>query len=127
MSNSDTRSGASLSIVQVLSTDVQGVVVVALQSEILTAEAECNEVEHRLTKVAASMPGAKVVLDLEPVVAISSRALGQFINFRKTLAEGGGSVSIARVQPTLREVLTVTRLTEMFTIHDDLEGAINGF
>ncbi len=56
----------------------------------------------------------QVVIDLENLPAISSKQLGAMLAIRKAFADRG-RIHIANLRPNVRELLTITKLSDFFT------------
>jgi anti-sigma B factor antagonist len=55
-----------------------------------------------------------VVLDMTELCFVASLFLGFLVNFRRGLVSRGCRIQIAGARPSIREVLQVTRLEELF-------------
>jgi anti-anti-sigma factor len=76
-------------------------------------------------KIAA---GARfVLLDLAQVKFLSSSGLRALLLIRKELMTLGGELRLARLQPQVLEVFTITGFTQVFAIHATIEEAQNAF
>ncbi|MEM9883869.1 MAG: STAS domain-containing protein [Planctomycetota bacterium] len=64
------------------------------------------------------------VLDLGGLDAIDSQGLESLLWLEEQCADRLGQVRLARCNDTLRNVLRVTRLTDHFPAHDDVDAAI---
>lgn len=81
-----------------------------------------DELDRALGKLYAS---EAAVLDMREVTYIDSTALGCLIRLKKRMAENGsGTVRLVGPQPNVRRVLELTRLGEIFEIHESLSGAL---
>src|SRR5688572_22228659 len=56
----------------------------------------------------------RLVIDLATLPFINSSALGYFIRVLRTLEEKGGELTLARVQPAIRNILQITNLDDLF-------------
>jgi anti-sigma B factor antagonist len=63
----------------------------------------------------------RLVLDLGEVGFVDSTGLGAIVGVVKGLGRGG-SVELAGLSPAVRKVFDLTRLSEVFTIHDRVPG-----
>ena len=66
----------------------------------------------------------RLVLDLATLAFINSAALGYLIKTQQHVTEQGGKLALVRVQPAIRNILTVTSLTSMFPNFDTVEKAV---
>lgn len=61
-----------------------------------------------------------VIIDVRDVLYFDSTALGCLIHVKKEmLARGGGSVQLIGPQPTVRRLLAITGLEELFDIREE--------
>lgn len=59
---------------------------------------------------------AFVTLDLGPVAALDSAALGKLLALHRVLRGVGGQLTLANLNPDLRRVLRLTRLDTVLTV-----------
>jgi anti-sigma B factor antagonist len=63
------------------------------------------------------------VVDLAGVNFLDSSGLGVIIAAQRLLSEAGGELRLARPRPHVRKIFTITRLTEVVALFDDVESA----
>jgi len=69
--------------------------------------------------------GAKwIVLDLAEVPLMDSSALGTVIAAFLKLREENGKLVLLNAQENIHEVLSITKLNELFEIYDDIDMAL---
>ena len=78
---------------------------------------EAGVVKKRLEE-AHFQPGDRLTIDLFNVNYIDSSGLGVLVAAFKRLKEYGGSVRLRGLQPRVRAVLDVTRMSQVFEIID---------
>jgi len=81
------------------------------------------EIGERLTSLADSEAGVKMLLDFENVEHLSSAVLSMLINLNKRVGEQGGQLKLANIRPQIYEVFKITRLNEVFDIHESTAKA----
>ena len=69
----------------------------------------------------------KLVLDFADVRFLSSAGLGVLMGLRERVDEAGGELRLCRLEPSLRELFRLTKLEELFEIHEDEQKAIARF
>lgn len=69
----------------------------------------------------------KLVVDCSRLGYISSVGIASLIRIHKRLAEAGGDVKLASVQPPLARLLDITRLREVFGCYPSIEAARQAF
>jgi anti-anti-sigma factor len=67
----------------------------------------------------------KIILDCSGLNYISSSGLRIFLIIQKKMMSTGGELSICKLQPTIKEVFDMSGFSMVFTIHPDLETALN--
>ena len=67
-----------------------------------------------------------LILDFRNVQFLSSAVLGLLIRVSKKVYEGDGQLRLCNIQSKIHEIFKITRLTKIFDIYPDLEGAIEG-
>ena len=68
-----------------------------------------------------------VLLDLADVSYVDSAGLGEFVQTNSTAKNHGGSMKLFSPSTRLRELLVVTRLTEILGVYDDEAQALASF
>jgi anti-sigma B factor antagonist len=67
--------------------------------------------------------GGKIVLDLSELTFCDSSGLSVFISALKAARASGGNVALAGLTPTIRALIELTRLQQVFEIYDNAEVA----
>lgn len=73
---------------------------------------------------AISLDALKVLIDVEKVEFVDSGTLEAFMNFQKKFNQVSATLGFVNGTDYLKKVFEVTRLTEMFTLYDDMESAM---
>ena len=66
----------------------------------------------------------KVVIDLEAVSFIDSAAIGCLVDIHRLLAERGGTVKLAALQPRVHTMITMAGLNRILDLHARTEDAL---
>jgi anti-sigma B factor antagonist len=66
----------------------------------------------------------RLVIDLGTLPFINSAALGYLVKTQQTLNEMKGKLGLVRVQQAIRNILTVTHLMPLFSLHDSVDAAV---
>jgi anti-sigma B factor antagonist len=74
-------------------------------------------------RAAVTPTGRYLVIDLSETIAIDSTALGEIVRLHRRLLTLGGGVVLAAPTPTVRKVLSITRLDGLFALHPDVAAA----
>lgn len=108
-----------------LSVSVEGdITVVQLTDRKILDEVSIARIGESLTELVAQSSPPRLVLDFVNVGHMSSSALGMLITLQKRIREGQGQLRLCRIQPTIYEVFVITRLNEIFTIHESVQDAL---
>ena len=84
-----------------------------------------NSGELRDTMLAQIEEGARtIVVDLSAVRYVDSSGLSSMVNVATTVEKNNGHIVLCGLDPSVRKVLEMTRLTEYFQITEDLESAV---
>lgn len=69
----------------------------------------------------------RFVLDVSDMAFVDSYGLEALVDLTKELNAGGRNLCLCGVGETLREVLAVTDVVPMFSLHEDVQGAVRSF
>jgi anti-sigma B factor antagonist len=78
-------------------------------------------------KKLGSENGLKLVIDMKKIESIDSAGCGALVASLRTVLANDGEMKIAAPNRKVLAVLKLTRLDNVFEIHDDLDGAIDSF
>ena len=104
---------------------IRDVVVVSVQGRI-PGEAEKKKLQGTLLDLLASGT-RKVVVDLSKTEWMSSAGIGGLVGARQAFEDVGAQISLAGLTARIKELVTITRLTEVFEVHDTVEEALTAF
>ncbi len=66
----------------------------------------------------------RLVIDLGDVTYVSSMGLGSLVKIAKKLRGKGGDLRVCRLTGLVRQLFEITRLNQVFPVHDTLESAL---
>ena len=66
----------------------------------------------------------RLAVDLHTLPFINSAALGYLIRASKSMEEKGGEFALARVQPAIQRILSMTNLEDLFPAFETVEEAV---
>ena len=69
----------------------------------------------------------RIIADLSQVNWMNSSGLGILISALTTTRNAGGELKIAAATEKLKKLLTITKLTNVFTLYDTVDEAIASF
>jgi len=104
-------------------TDRNGVTVARICAEAILNETQVHAFGQALLAL-ADVPGRRVILNFLGLQHLTSLALGELIRLHKRLAESGGELCLADIDPRIYELFSITRLDRLFRIFDREEEAV---
>ena len=104
-------------------TDRNGVTVARICAEAILNETQVRTFGQALLAL-ADLPGRRVILNFLGLQHLTSLALGELIRLHKRLAESGGELCLADIDPRIYELFSITRLDRLFRIFDREEEAV---
>jgi anti-sigma B factor antagonist len=112
-------------MMQFSSKDVQGVMVISLAGNVLGGP-DANVLNDQLRTLLESKK-TRVIIDLGEVQFINSSGLGMLIGSMSTMRKGGGELKLARASKKVMTLLEMTKLTNLFDVHETVKGAVGAF
>jgi anti-anti-sigma factor len=82
-------------------------------------ESAVQKIREPLISLAHEECAAHITLDLQGIEYITSSMLETLIQIRRTVKDGGGSLTLLHLQPQVLEVFQVTKLHELFDIQKE--------
>lgn len=106
-------------------TESSGVHVVRFQESSILDALTVDRVAADLQAVVAVKEPRRIVLSLDGVTFLSSRALGVFVALRKKAEESKSTVVFAGVRPELTKVFALTKLDKLFRCLPTVDAAVD--
>ena len=78
-------------------------------------------------EAAASLPGAKIILNLHQIDYIDSTGLGAMVMCANRAKTGGGVTKLLNLNRRNMELLVLTKLDTIFEVFEDEMDAVNSF
>ncbi|MHC4623842.1 MAG: STAS domain-containing protein [Planctomycetota bacterium] len=100
--------------------------IVTLAEEKILEEEDIRALQESIMSVVEEGGRINLVLDFCNVVFLSSAVLGLLIRVSKKVYECEGELRLCNINPKIREIFKITRLTKIFDIYEDLESALAG-
>jgi len=100
-----------------------GVTVARIRAEAILNEDQVRAFGQALLAL-ADVPSRRVILNFLGLHHLTSLALGELIRLHKRLAESGGELCLADIDPRIYELFSITRLDRLFRIFDREEEAV---
>lgn len=112
---------------RIITTEQQGAAVVEFMDRNILDEVNIAQLGEQLGALADQGPRPRVILDFANVAHMSSSALGMLITLHKRIKERHGQLRLCHIRPEIYEVFIITKLNEIFHIHDDRADALASF
>jgi anti-anti-sigma factor len=103
----------------------QGAVVV-LKPDGALVEADCAVFKTRVSAAATATLG-RCVVDLSAVPFVDSRGLETLVDLTTELENAGQALRVCSANKTIREVLELTELSDLFEHFEDANTAVRSF
>jgi len=104
-----------------------GVTVVNFSDRKILEEFSIMEIGSELSQLVEGHDNLKILLNFNNVEHLSSAALGMLITLNKKISEAKGFLRLSNISPQIYEVFKITRLNELFEIHDTADQALKSF
>lgn len=90
-------------------------------------EANIQLIAEEISQIIDQEQTPKLLISFADVDHLSSAALGALITVNKKIREHNGELRLAKIDPQIFEVFRITKLDQLFQIHDSIEEAIASF
>ena len=104
-------------------TEKSGVIIVALSGKIMGGP-EAGQINEQINN-SIDQGKKKIIIDLAEVEWMNSSGLGILIGAITTLKNNDGKLSLVNVSDRVENLLRITKLQSVFTIHPDVETALS--
>ncbi|MGA8182432.1 MAG: STAS domain-containing protein [Terriglobia bacterium] len=105
--------------------EVDGVTVLALAGRVTLGD-ESSQLRSTIKEL-LKQGKKRLVLDLSKVTYIDSAGLGTLVAAYTSARNEGGDIRLANVTERFGELLNITKLVTIFSVHDSVEDALKGF
>ena len=100
--------------------------IITLADERILEDEDIRALQESLMSVIEQGGQINLVVDFCNVRFLSSAVLGLLIRVSKKVYEQDGTLRLCNINPKIHEIFKITRLTKIFDIYRDVEGAIEG-
>jgi len=98
--------------------------IVTFTDETILEDKDIQALHESIMSVVESAGGAiNLILDFCNVRFLSSAVLGLLMRISKRVYERDGQLRLCNINPKIHEIFKITRLTKIFDIYKDIEGA----
>lgn len=107
--------------------DVGDVTVVRFTDRRILDANNIEELGEQLFAIVNRPGGRKLLLNFREVEFLSSAALNKLIILDKKTRNLGGKLKLSNLRPEIHEVFVITRLNQLFDIHEEETDALASF
>lgn len=107
--------------------DVGDVTVVRFTDRRILDANNIEELGEQLFALVNRPGGRKLLLNFAEVEFLSSAALNKLLILDKKARMLGGKLKLSNLRPEIHEVFVITRLNQLFDIHEEEPGALASF
>lgn len=104
-----------------------GVTVVGFIDRNILDEANIQSIGEEISALIDAGPSPRLLISFENVEHLSSAALGTLISINNKVRNRDGELRLADIDPQIYEVFVITRLNNLFSIHDTTDEALGSF
>ena len=97
--------------------------IVTFTDEKILEEKDIQALQESIMSVIEQAEQMNMILDFCNVRFLSSAVLGLLIRISKKIYERDGKLKLCGINPKIYEIFKITRLTKIFDIYEDVEGA----
>ena len=97
--------------------------IVTFINEKILEDRDIQALQESIMSVIEQAGRINLILDFHNVQFLSSAALGLLIRISKKIYEQDGQLRLCSINPKIYEIFKITRLTKIFDIYQDIEGA----
>ena len=90
-------------------------------------EANIQQISEEITSLIDEQPSPRLLINFANVDHLSSAALGALITINNKVKQKDGQLRLAGIDPQIYEVFVITKLHQLFNIHETPEQAMASF
>jgi len=98
--------------------------IVIFTDEKILEEKDIQALQESIMSVIEQAEQINLILDFRNVLMLSSAVLGLLIRVSKKVYERDGQLRLCNINSRIYEIFKITRLTKIFDIYKDREGAL---
>jgi anti-sigma B factor antagonist len=104
-----------------------GVTYVEFVDRNILDEANIQQIGEEITALIDADPSPRLVISFSNVDHLSSAALGTLITIHNRMKARSGQLRLANIDPQIYEVFVITKLNNLFEIHESTDRAAASF
>jgi len=98
--------------------------IVTFTTEKILEEKDIQVLQETIVSIVEQTERISLILDFVNVKFLSSSVLGLLIRVSKKVYENDGQLKLCNINPKIYKIFKITRLTKIFDIYPDVEGAV---
>lgn len=103
---------------------VEDATIVTFVDEKILEEMDIQALQASVMSVVEEAERINLILDFSNVQFLSSAVLGLLMRISKKVYEKEGQLRLCNISPRIYEIFKITRLNQIFDIHEDVDRAI---
>ena len=103
---------------------VEDATIVTFVDEKILEEMDIQALQASVMSVVEEAERINLILDFSNVQFLSSAVLGLLMRISKKVYEQEGQLRLCNISPRIYEIFKITRLNQIFDIHEDVDRAI---
>ncbi len=103
------------------------VIVIEFIDRNILDEANIQHIGEEISELIEAEAQPRILISFANVDHLSSAALGTLITINTKTRNREGELRLAEIDPQIREVFSITKLVNLFSIHDTVEDAMKSF
>jgi anti-sigma B factor antagonist len=103
---------------------VEDATIVTFVDEKILEEMDIQALQASIMSVVEEVERINLILNFSNVQFLSSAVLGLLMRISKKVYERGGQLKLCNISPRIYEIFKITRLNQIFDIHEDVDRAI---
>ena len=100
-----------------------GTICVRFHDKKIVDTAQIEAMSEELSRL-TSNDGSRMVLNLDGVEFLSSAALNKLVSLERKMKARDGTLALCSLTTTVRDVFSITRLGDLFNIHESEQAAL---
>ncbi len=105
----------------------EGIARIEFTKKDILDESNIQQIGEEISKIIDQSDRPKVLISFSNVRHLSSAALGTLITINNKVKNKGGQLRLSDIDPQIYEVFVITRLNQLFQIHEHADEAISSF
>ena len=103
------------------------VLVAKPQVEFIFETETVNTIQQAITDKVTETGCANLAMDFSNVQTFASNFIGMLVGLKRRLNEKGGDLRLSGVNDRLMEIVNITKLDQVFSIHATLDEAVGSY